>query len=102
MYYQPFKIAKQVQEAAEKKHLEGVHFKGSRWYARARAGRGHVIEMSFEKEEHAYYCWVGITKCREEMEMEGVTKLSSADRVSLINKMGVPYDVRRSEDSAGG
>ncbi len=100
MYYQPFAVAKQIQKAAGKKHLEGVHHKGSLWYARARAGKGHVMEFSFKEEEHAYYCWVGITKCREEMEMRIEKRLSSADRVALIATMGVPHDLRRSEDSA--
>ena len=101
MYYQPFEVAKQIQVAAEKKHLEGVHYKGSRWYARARAGKGHVLEFSFAEEEHAYYCWVGMTKCREEMEMRVEKRLSSADRVALIATMGVPHDIRGSENSAG-
>ncbi len=92
MYYRPFDEAKKMQSVSGNKHLEGVHFKGQRWYARARAGRRHVLEMSFKEEEHAYYCWVGITKCREEMEMEkSETKLNVAERVKMINMLGGPH-----------
>ena len=99
MYYQPFDIAKQIQEASDKKHLEGVHYKGKRWYARHRAGKGHVLEFSFAEQEHAYYCWVGMTKMREELEMLVENpKLSSADRVALIATMGVPHHSLREEN----
>ena len=88
MYFQPFHLAKQIAETSGKTHLEGVYPKGKKWYARARASRGNVIEFSFDSEAEAYACWVGITRCRDEL--ESAPKLSTAARVALISKMGLP------------
>lgn len=81
MYHQPFKEAKIMQNAAGNKNLEGVLFKGTKWYARARIKDRHIIELSFETEKEAYACRIGIVRCRESIEEKELMSINEYQRL---------------------